>query len=425
MMTRLLRGLARAATLVATILLWTWATTKTTVTLIGATTVVDDFNQFVERLPAILNWLFSTPWWVPAGLATTLTIFLIWLSWPAPRVETPRVDRLPPPPKESEAANKTPYLEKTFIHPDPINGPTYCGIPLRKGQDAKLFAEYQRYDTATHKWSPRRRILIAEDESFSVGPFDAVKVPLLSRGEDSQWRWNSLRPSERENFDPQHFYQGRVTFIGPEGLSEDCWFKSRPGDLPLLEDNNSVFGFIPEWKARDERQPKTGVHHGRIERPFPAEDTGLIEWNFDGLFGSHEANGIKYISKFWIQGIHRQNAHIQIERAQIISELTGKNLEMKIRTDQGYVLPQETNPIPPLASIYLDGLLYDPEKDPAPQGLPLHEFMNQWGAFKFAVAYRVDRGDKQEYFRPFDQEWVRSKLTTTHPLPSPRVTKRT
>jgi hypothetical protein len=81
-MTKLRLGLARAATIVTTILIWTWLATKLLVTLIGATTVTDDYNQFVDRLPAILQWLFSTPWWVPALLATALTIFLIWLAWP-------------------------------------------------------------------------------------------------------------------------------------------------------------------------------------------------------------------------------------------------------------------------------------------------------------------------------------------------------
>lgn len=38
-----------------------------------------------EKLPAVLSWLFTTPWWVPAVLATTLTAWLVWparLPWP-------------------------------------------------------------------------------------------------------------------------------------------------------------------------------------------------------------------------------------------------------------------------------------------------------------------------------------------------------
>lgn len=44
--------------------------------------MVDDFNLAVERLPLWANWLFTTPWWVPAALAALLTVFLMWLSWP-------------------------------------------------------------------------------------------------------------------------------------------------------------------------------------------------------------------------------------------------------------------------------------------------------------------------------------------------------
>jgi len=81
-MNRLQLGLARAGTILLTLLFWVWLAVKSIVTLIGATTVGDDYNQFVERLPAVLTWLYSTPWWVPGGLATALTVFLIWLSWP-------------------------------------------------------------------------------------------------------------------------------------------------------------------------------------------------------------------------------------------------------------------------------------------------------------------------------------------------------
>jgi hypothetical protein len=85
-MTRFRLGLARVGTFVLTVLFWTWLAVKGVVTLIGATTVVDDYNQLVERLPKWAEWLFSTPWQVPAALAAMLTFFLIWLSWPSRQV---------------------------------------------------------------------------------------------------------------------------------------------------------------------------------------------------------------------------------------------------------------------------------------------------------------------------------------------------
>lgn len=35
-----------------------------------------------EKLPAWESWLFSTPWWVPALLATVITGWMMWISWP-------------------------------------------------------------------------------------------------------------------------------------------------------------------------------------------------------------------------------------------------------------------------------------------------------------------------------------------------------
>lgn len=89
-MVRLRLGIARTGTFIATVFFWTWTTVKAIIALIGATTVGDDFNQLTERLPAVAAWVLSTPWWVPAALATVLTSFLIWLSWPsAPQVTQP------------------------------------------------------------------------------------------------------------------------------------------------------------------------------------------------------------------------------------------------------------------------------------------------------------------------------------------------
>ena len=79
-MTRLAIG--RTLSLVGTIAFWAWFLCKLLFDWIGRTTVVDDFNLAVDRLPAILQWLFATPWPVPAALATVLTAFLIWLSLP-------------------------------------------------------------------------------------------------------------------------------------------------------------------------------------------------------------------------------------------------------------------------------------------------------------------------------------------------------
>jgi hypothetical protein len=87
-MSRLRLGFSRVAAFVAAVFLWTWFLVQQAVMWIGASTVVDDFSLLVERLPRGVEWLFTTPWYVPAGLATALTAFLMWLAWPRAQFAT-------------------------------------------------------------------------------------------------------------------------------------------------------------------------------------------------------------------------------------------------------------------------------------------------------------------------------------------------
>lgn len=50
-----------------------------------------------EKLPAILQWLFSTPGWVPALLATALTGWLMWVSRPLGNSSAQKQSQEPPP----------------------------------------------------------------------------------------------------------------------------------------------------------------------------------------------------------------------------------------------------------------------------------------------------------------------------------------
>jgi hypothetical protein len=260
-MTRLRLGLARAGTVVTTILVWTWLIIKIGVTVIGASTVGDDFNQLIDRLPKWAEWLFSTPWWVPASLATALTLFLIWLSWPRTFGAASVVDKTgrEAMPLAPDIPQLQPYLEAAYIHPDPEKGPVYVGIPSRKGYGAKIFAEYQLYSKEKHEWSKRNRILIFEKDSFHAGPFSSIQGLLLSK-DDTGWCWNSQNANgDRIEFFPEQRYRGRITFIGPEGLREHCWFcdlhpRATPpnqSSLPQLLNYDALFGFIREWEERD------------------------------------------------------------------------------------------------------------------------------------------------------------------------------
>lgn len=60
-----------------------WAVLPKLIDWVGRSTLPEDWEGLMsEKLPAALQWLFSTPWWVPGLLATILTGWLIWASWP-------------------------------------------------------------------------------------------------------------------------------------------------------------------------------------------------------------------------------------------------------------------------------------------------------------------------------------------------------
>lgn len=51
------------------------------VEMIGASTTPDDFALLKQRMPAVLSWLFSTPWWVPTMLLFGASAAAAWLIW--------------------------------------------------------------------------------------------------------------------------------------------------------------------------------------------------------------------------------------------------------------------------------------------------------------------------------------------------------
>ena len=63
------------------VLLLLWVILPKAIDWVGRSTLPDDWEQLMtEKLPKWADWLFSTPWYVPALLATGLTIWLMWVS---------------------------------------------------------------------------------------------------------------------------------------------------------------------------------------------------------------------------------------------------------------------------------------------------------------------------------------------------------
>ena len=49
---------------------------------LGYTTAPEDFGAAQEKLPKVIDWLFSTPWWVPSLTMVLLTGLVIWVCLP-------------------------------------------------------------------------------------------------------------------------------------------------------------------------------------------------------------------------------------------------------------------------------------------------------------------------------------------------------
>lgn len=72
---------------------------------LGYTTAPEDFEAVQEQLPKAIDWLFSTPWWVPSLTMVLLTGLVIWVSWPRQPQNTlalPAEARHEPPPPDDE-----------------------------------------------------------------------------------------------------------------------------------------------------------------------------------------------------------------------------------------------------------------------------------------------------------------------------------
>lgn len=74
--------LGRAGSSLLALVFWAWSLALGGVDWLGRIMLMHDYDQALQRLPKWAEWLFATPWWVPATLASALTLFFLWLSWP-------------------------------------------------------------------------------------------------------------------------------------------------------------------------------------------------------------------------------------------------------------------------------------------------------------------------------------------------------
>lgn len=80
-MVRLLRNFGA---LVAYGVFCAYAGAKALLDLLALLSAPDDLAKVMEKLPPMLDWLFSTPWWVPSLFLAAYVAFGLWLLKPAP-----------------------------------------------------------------------------------------------------------------------------------------------------------------------------------------------------------------------------------------------------------------------------------------------------------------------------------------------------
>jgi hypothetical protein len=63
--------------------IFAWNAFTFTMDWVGRSTVVDDFQDLQQKLPDVLQWIYtSTPWWTPTLLAFLTLAALVVLAWP-------------------------------------------------------------------------------------------------------------------------------------------------------------------------------------------------------------------------------------------------------------------------------------------------------------------------------------------------------
>ena len=90
---------------------------------IGRSTIYEDTENALNLLEKGLNWLFTTPWWVPGICAGVATVFLLWLLWPRKEIiaatissgpATPSIEPVAHPSAEGQAPKDT-EIPKTLL----------------------------------------------------------------------------------------------------------------------------------------------------------------------------------------------------------------------------------------------------------------------------------------------------------------------
>lgn len=151
---------------------------------------------------------------------------------------------------------------------------------------------------------------------------------------------------------------------------------------------------------------------------------GGIVWEFGGFLGGNWREGeAAFVSHFQVNGVNKKRSSLIINDAYIQSLLTFEIIPVKFKTDKGYSLASDINPIPSKVRVYAQALFYNPNKlnNSEREGLSEDKFISDWGKFIFSVGYA-----KKSFKRTFKQHQIEKQIARIKPSrePKPRVTQR-
>jgi len=123
---------------------------------------------------------------------------------------------------------------------------------------------------------------------------------------------------------------------------------------------------------------------------------GPILWNFQGFLGSYRKRGeAAYVTVFQISGENISRHSVELLEAKIYSNISGKQIDVTFKTNEGYTEAKNLNPVPPGARFHAHALFYDANsKGPDErEGVPEDLFLEDWGDFHFIfkTPKRTDR----------------------------------
>jgi len=148
---------------------------------------------------------------------------------------------------------------------------------------------------------------------------------------------------------------------------------------------------------------------------------GPIDWNTKNPpFGwSMRAGQAPFISQIHFSGSNIAGKEMIMEKAEIVSDITGERAPLRISTPGPTILIERPMPIPKGAQVALMHLLYDPNVHNEREGLETHEFAKVWGAFTLLIHYTGRKPFKHVY------KWSQIKKIldeiVEHKSPHPRV----